>query len=272
MHVPTDSLCVQVLQKTPTPYSIETRKGTPSRVADLRRVRVSAAATVFVMQPDPTTLVTPRSHEAGRIATPTELNALKTATALHVSAMTGPRQDQALVIQDSSHSSKEIGYMEKFQQCVNVLPPLLAAVKLMRLFRRAMLQTRAAAKHLQLNVDQWATYICKHSQRFVSCRGVAAGSQGHAFRCALQPLGEEVMTSLTAQCACRPGARQLCNDHGAWPHACCAIACITATGGAWHACAADASTAAMHLRLSTCILNTFGWGRPGARRGHALHA
>jgi hypothetical protein len=36
---------------------------------------------------------------------------------LHVSAMTGPRMDQTLVIQDSTMSSKEIGYMEKFQEC-----------------------------------------------------------------------------------------------------------------------------------------------------------
>lgn len=107
-----------MFQKTRTPYSIETRKGFPPRVADLRRVRVSAASTVFIMQPDSNTEVSPKSHGAGRLATPTELNALKTATALHVSAMTGPRVDQTLVIQDSAMSSKEIGYMEKFQTCV----------------------------------------------------------------------------------------------------------------------------------------------------------
>ena len=106
-----------MFQKTPTPYSIETRCGFPPRAADLRRVRISAARHVFVMQPDAGTVVSPRGHEAGRVATPTELNALKTATALHVSAMTSPRMAQTMVVQDSSLSSKEIGYMAKFEEC-----------------------------------------------------------------------------------------------------------------------------------------------------------
>ena len=56
---------LQVFQKTRTPYSIETRKGFPPRVADLRRVRISAASTVFIMQPDANTIVSPKSHESG---------------------------------------------------------------------------------------------------------------------------------------------------------------------------------------------------------------
>jgi hypothetical protein len=197
---------VQVFQKTPTPYSIETRKGFPHRVADLRRVRVSAASTVFIMQPDSTTVVTPNSHGHGRSATPTELNALKTATALHVSAMTGPRMNQTLVIQDSAASSKEIGYMEKFQKCA-----AHACMRLSSVTREYQtMGCNTCVLHQQSNnccaAAQTESVECE-----CACRGVALedGSQVQEFRCALQPLGEEVMTSLTAQCACRPGAHHM---------------------------------------------------------------
>jgi hypothetical protein len=114
----TDRWCqLQVFQKTASACRIETRRGFPQRVADLRRVRINAASTVFVMQPHSNTLVSPKGQEVGRIATPTELNAIKIATALHVSAMTGHRMDQTLVIQDSNTGAKEIGYMEKFEKC-----------------------------------------------------------------------------------------------------------------------------------------------------------
>ena len=108
---------LQVVQKTATPYSIETRRGLPQRVADLRRVRINAASTVFVMQPDSNTIVSPKTQDIGRTATMRELNALKTATALHVSAMTNPRLNQTMIVQDSQGGVKEVGYMDKFEQC-----------------------------------------------------------------------------------------------------------------------------------------------------------
>lgn len=99
------------------PYNIETRRGLPQSVADLRRVRINAASNVFVMQPDSNTLASPPGPQSpGRLATLTELNAIKTATALHVSAMSGPHVDQKMVIQDSGTPVKTVGYMERFQE------------------------------------------------------------------------------------------------------------------------------------------------------------
>jgi hypothetical protein len=58
-------------------------------------------------------------------------------------------------------------------------------------------------------ITPWSAWrIARLCNARCGCRGVGLGdgSQVQEFRCALQPLGEEVMTSLTAQCACRPGA------------------------------------------------------------------
>ena len=149
------------------------------------------------MQPDSNTIVSPKTQDVGRTATPTELNALKTATALHVSAMTNPRMDQKLIVQDSQTGPKEIGYMSNFEQCAAIPDDRLCLCPPNYAFCR---QCHNAGSHGTASCTQFAHAL-------TSCRGVATGDtmQQQEFRCALQPLGEEVMTSLTAQCACRPG-------------------------------------------------------------------
>lgn len=131
---------LQVSQKVVVPYSIETRRGFPQSVADLRRVRINAASNVFVMQPDGNTMATPKGQSSGRLATLTELNAIKTATALHVSAMSGPHMDQKMVIQDSGSPFKTVGYMERFQECAIQQPAHIAVNLQHRLGLRALMR------------------------------------------------------------------------------------------------------------------------------------
>jgi hypothetical protein len=111
-------MSLQVLQKAQIPFSIETRRGFPQSVADLRRVRINAASKVFVMQPDAHIIVSPKGQEPGRVVSTEELSALKTATALYVSAMSGSHVGQRMIIQDSGIGGKDAAYMQRFQECV----------------------------------------------------------------------------------------------------------------------------------------------------------
>jgi hypothetical protein len=73
---------VQVHQKA-FPLPVETRMGKPHKLVDLRRVRVNAASTVFVMQPPSNTVISKPGNTVVRVATPSERDSLKTATGVN---------------------------------------------------------------------------------------------------------------------------------------------------------------------------------------------
>jgi hypothetical protein len=142
---------------------------------------VGRASTVFVMLPDSSTTISPRGQVVPEVATLTQRNALKVSTALRVSSLRVADQGQPVVLQDCSQGWKEIGYADKLLRCA------LCPCK----YRN---EASSCEAHLTLG-QLW-------------CSGWKAADKASdkPLSPALQPLGEHVMISLAAQCACRPGA------------------------------------------------------------------